>query len=85
MGEEDGDEERFASVVDTGRWRNVKVSNRGEWRKMRYEEMSFDERRLDERRLEERRGAERRGDDKRVEEKRRGWVTKRGREIVMKE
>ena len=58
----------------------MKVSNRGERRKMRYEEMIFDERRL-----EERRGEERRGDDKRVEEKRRGWVTKRGREIVMKE
>ena len=70
MGEEDGDEERFASVVDTGRWRNVKVSNRGERRKMRYEEMRYDERR---------------GDDIRVEEKRRGWVTKRGREIMMME
>ena len=28
MGEEDGDEERFSSVVDTGRWRNIKVCNR---------------------------------------------------------
>ena len=77
MGEEDGDEERFASVVDTGRWRNVKVSNRGKRRKMRYEEMSFDERRGEERRRDDEKG--------RREEKRRGWVTKRGREIVMKE
>ena len=28
MGEEDGDEERFSSVVDTGKWRNIKVCNR---------------------------------------------------------
>ena len=35
MGEEDGDEERFASVVDTGRWRNMKVSDRVKRRKMR--------------------------------------------------
>ena len=28
MGEEDEDEERFSSVVDTGKWRNIKVCNR---------------------------------------------------------